>query len=307
MAYFAPYIDASGLHMPTYEDRLADLVSAYRSIFGIDAELSESVPDYQLLSVFAKALDDTSALVLQAYNSRNPLYASGQALDLLLPLYGLAREAGEDDATVRKRISGSLSARGAGSLDAIRNAVAACQWVRSVKVYENASDTTDANGIPSHSIAAVIYGGNGPAVAQAIYETKAPGIGTYGSAYEDIVDENGNTHRINYSRTTSRRIFAYMSIRRLPGIDESAVTAAVTAAVNDYINNQLGVAEGLQIPILYAVAYNADPELAKTFAIADIYAQVSGDSGYTRDEITCPWNGKLSIMNSGGLTITYRD
>ena len=66
MAYFAPYIDGSGLHMPTYEDRLSDLVSAYRSIFGIDAELSESVPDYQLLSVFAKALDDTSALVLQA-------------------------------------------------------------------------------------------------------------------------------------------------------------------------------------------------------------------------------------------------
>ena len=171
LAYFAPYIDEIGLHMPTYEDRLADLVSAYRSIFGIDAELSESVPDYQLLSVFAKALDDTSALVLQAYNSRNPLYASGQALDLLLPLYGVAREAGEDDATVRKRISMSLSARGSGSLDAIRSAVAGCQWVRSVKVYENASDSTDANGIPSHSIAAVIYGGNAPAVAKAIYET----------------------------------------------------------------------------------------------------------------------------------------
>ena len=72
MPYFAPYIDGTGLHMPTYEDRLSDLVSAYRSIFGIDAEMSESVPDYQLLSVFAKALDDTSALVLQAYNSRNP-------------------------------------------------------------------------------------------------------------------------------------------------------------------------------------------------------------------------------------------
>ena len=98
MSYFAPYIDGTGLHMPTYEDRLSDLVSAYRSIFGIDAEMSEAVPDYQLLSVFAKALDDTSALVLQAYNSRNPLYASGNALDLLLPMYGLSRQTGEDDA-----------------------------------------------------------------------------------------------------------------------------------------------------------------------------------------------------------------
>ena len=151
MPYFAPYIDETGLHMPTYEDRLSDLVSAYRSIFGIDSELSGSVPDYQLLSVFAKALDDTSALVLQAYNSRNPLYASGQALDLLLPLYGVTREPGEDDASVRKKISASLSARGAGSLDAIAAAVRACQWVRSAKVYENDTDATDINGIPAPS------------------------------------------------------------------------------------------------------------------------------------------------------------
>ena len=81
MPYFAPYIDGTGLHMPTYEDRLSDLVTAYRSIFGIESELSESVPDYQLLSVFAKALDDTSALVLQAYNSRNPLYSGLSAAE----------------------------------------------------------------------------------------------------------------------------------------------------------------------------------------------------------------------------------
>ena len=77
MAYFAPYIDASGIHMPTYEDRLQDLCSAYRSIFGLEAELSPAVPDYQLLSVFAKALDDASAFVVAGYNSRNPMYASG--------------------------------------------------------------------------------------------------------------------------------------------------------------------------------------------------------------------------------------
>ena len=62
MPYFPPYIDSSGLHMPTYEDRMEALADAYRSIFGTDAELSESVPDYQLLSVFARALDDASAL-----------------------------------------------------------------------------------------------------------------------------------------------------------------------------------------------------------------------------------------------------
>ena len=118
MAYFAPYIDASGLHLPTYEERLETLSEAYKHIFGIDAELSASMPDYQLLSVFAKALDDVSALVLQAYNSRNPAYATGQALDLLLPQYGITRETGETDASVRMRIRHSLAARSAGSADA---------------------------------------------------------------------------------------------------------------------------------------------------------------------------------------------
>ena len=307
MSYFAPYIDASGLHMPTYEERLADLVSAYRSIFGIDSELSESVPDYQLLSVFAKALDDTSALVLQAYNSRNPLYASGNALDLLLPLYGLTRQEGEDDAAARGRISRALAAKGAGSIDALEAAVKGCRWVRDAKVYENDTDATDANGIPAHSLATVIYAGDGPAVAKAIFDTKAPGIGTYGSTHEDITDEGGHTQSIYFSRTVTRRVFVYMTIRRLAGCDETAVTDAVKAAVNEYINNGLGVAESLIIPCLYAVAYNAEPELAKTFAVADIYANVQGESTYTRDEVTCPWNGKISILASGGLTITFRD
>ena len=119
MAYFTPRIDASGIHMPTYEDRLEDLCSAYRMIFGQEAALTPEVPDYQLLSVFAKALDDTSALVLQAYNSRNPAYASGQALDLLLPQYGITRQTGETDAEVRKRMNAATAARGAFSMDSL--------------------------------------------------------------------------------------------------------------------------------------------------------------------------------------------
>lgn len=307
MSYFAPYIDASGLHMPTYEDRLSDLAAAYRSVFGADAELSESVPDYQLLSVFARALDDTSALVLQAYNARNPAYASGHSLDLLLPLYGLTRGAGEDDASARARVSAALASRGAGSLDAVEAAVRACRWVRDAKVYVNDTDATDARGIPPHSLAAVIYAGDGPAVARAIFDTKAPGIGTYGNASEQITDEGGRTHIVRYSRTSTRRVYAYMTVRRLAGCDEAAVTEALTRAVNEYINDGLGVADPLIIPRLYAVAYNADPELSKTFAVADIYANLQGETSYTRDEISCPWNAKISILASGGLTITFRD
>ena len=90
--YFAPYIDGSGVHLPTYEDRLDALLSSYRSIFGLDANLEPSAPDYQLLSVFARALDDLSELILVDFASRNPQHASGAGLDLLMPLYGLTRQ-----------------------------------------------------------------------------------------------------------------------------------------------------------------------------------------------------------------------
>ena len=56
MSYFAPYIDASGIHMPTYEDRLQDLMSAYRSIFGQEAEPDPAVPDYPRFTLISNVI-----------------------------------------------------------------------------------------------------------------------------------------------------------------------------------------------------------------------------------------------------------
>ena len=126
MAYFAPYIDAEGIHMPTYLDRLESLCSSYESIFGVDISLDPSIPDYQLLSVFARALDDTAQFVVESYNSRNPALASGQALDLLLPEYGITRLQGETDAEVRQRMANSLAQRGVNGLEN-RQPIADCR------------------------------------------------------------------------------------------------------------------------------------------------------------------------------------
>lgn len=90
--YFVPYLDDTGVHIPTYADRLEQLKSDYSAIFGPDTELTPYSPDYQLLSVFAKALDDMSALTVSLWASHNPNYASGASLDLLLPLCAMQRQ-----------------------------------------------------------------------------------------------------------------------------------------------------------------------------------------------------------------------
>ena len=304
MSYFPPYIDASGIHMPTYEDRLQDLCSAYRTIFGQEAELDPAVPDYQLLSVFAKALDDTSALCLQAYNSRNPMYASGQALDLLLQQYGITREAGETDAAVRARIRSSLSGRSSGSADAILAAVLAARNVRDAKVYVNESDTTDSIGIPSHSVAVVTRGGTADAIAQAIWDKKAPGIGTWGSTTENAYDAAGVAHAVKFTRHSDKMVFVYPFITVLAGGDQTVITNAVVPAIVDWIDT-LGLATPLNIPQLYGVAYAADPSIANTFIITDIQVSALGAQSVARDKIDCAWNEKITCIRNGGVSIRF--
>ena len=304
MSYFAPYIDDSGLHMPTYEDRLEDLAAAYRSIFGAESELSPAVPDYQLLSVFAKALDDVSALCLQAYNSRNPQYAAGAALDLLLPQYGITRAAGETDAEVRARIRTSLAGRGTSGTDALLAAVKNARGVKDARVYVNDTDSADADGIPAHSVAVVTRGGNGAAVAEAIWNKKAPGIGTWGSTSKSITDAAGNEHTVSFTPYTDKMIQIYPYITLLAGGDQQAITDAVAPAITDYVD-RLGLGISLNVPQLYGVAYAADPGIANTFVVTDMQVSVPGTSGVVRTVVPCAWDEKITAVRNGGVSIRF--
>ena len=304
MSYFSPYIDGTGLHLPTYEDRLEDLAAAYRSIFGAESELSPAVPDYQLLSVFAKALDDVSALCLQAYNSRNPQYAAGAALDLLLPQYGITRAAGETDAEVRARIRTSLAGRGTSGTDALLAAVKNARGVKDARVYVNDTDSADADGIPAHSVAVVTRGGNGAAVAEAIWNKKAPGIGTWGSTSKSITDAAGNEHTVSFTPYTDKMIQIYPYITLLAGGDQQAITDAVAPAITDYVD-RLGLGISLNVPQLYGVAYAADPGIANTFVVTDMQVSVPGTSGVVRTVVPCAWDEKITAVRNGGVSIRF--
>lgn len=304
MSYFAPYIDGTGVHMPTYEDRLDDLVTAYRNIFGIEAEMSASVPDYQLLSVFAKALDDTSALVVQNFYSRNPMLASGAALDLLLPQYGLTRASGETDASVRARIRTSLAGRSTNSYDALYAAVMNAKNIDDAKVYVNDTDTTDANGIPAHNIAVVTKYGTTKSVAQAIFDHKPPGIGTYGSTTGTAKDAAGNSYSIKFTRNTDHLVYVYPFISVLPGGSQAAIEAAVVPAVRGFLE-KLGIGEALNIPQLYGVIYGADPALASTFVVVDIQVAEPGGSSVVRSRIEAGWDEIIVAPPTGGVSIYW--
>ena len=299
MAYFTPVIDASGIHMPTYEERLEDLCSAYRMIFGQEAALTPEVPDYQLLSVFAKALDDTSALVLQAYNSRNPAYASGQALDLLLPQYGITRQAGETDAEVRKRMNAATAARGAFSMDSLEAAIREVPGVTQVLIRVNEEDT-EMDGIPGHTIAVYVNNGDLDLIADAIWRKKPPGIGTYGTVSRSVTDERGNTHTVRFSRPVPVGIGFRAALRSYDGFDEEAVTAAIKETLFNYAN-VLEIGAPINVPQLYGRIYQAVGSYASTFAITDLAC--TGAHGAEREKLVPEWNTKLTVPSLNDVAV----
>ena len=300
MAYFAPYIDETGIHMPTYEERLSDLCDKYRAIFGQDAALDPAVPDYQLLSVFAKALDDTSAYVLTAYNSRNPGYATGQALDLLLPLYGITREAGESDASVRGRMNAAIASRGIFTFDALAAALREIAGVSHFLIRVNDEDST-VDGIPAHTLAVLVQGGNANKIAEAIWNKKPPGIGTDGSISRTVTDEKGQEHTVKFSRPGMLSIHYQITIKTYEGFSLDAVQPLLRVALMDLMNNRFEIGQELIVPQVYGLLYQAAGEYASTFAITDIV--VSGTFGTSRDKVTPAWNQIFTMVSSSEVVI----
>ncbi len=92
MAYFAPYIDSAGLHVPSYNDILDDLISLAKQIYGSDIYLENDSMDYQYLSAVALKNYDAMQGLLLAYNSRSPSCAIGTALSSLVKINGLSRK-----------------------------------------------------------------------------------------------------------------------------------------------------------------------------------------------------------------------
>lgn len=81
----------------------------------------------------------------------------------------------ETDAQLRLRRRQSVSINSFGYLNGLQAALLQLEGVNDVKVYENYTSSTDANGTPAHCIWVVIEGGSTEDIANTIYAKKCPG------------------------------------------------------------------------------------------------------------------------------------
>lgn len=92
-AYFAPYIDSAGLHLPTYASIVQYEMQAFASVYGQSASTTNDSADVQWISLFSLMINDSFNTAQLAVNSRSPSTAIGADLDSICKINGLARNA----------------------------------------------------------------------------------------------------------------------------------------------------------------------------------------------------------------------
>jgi len=107
----------------------------------------------------------------------------------------------ETDDELRLRYNSGVYTLGAATLPAIQaNLEQNILGLQTVQVYENVSDTIDADGRSPHSIEVVAFGGDPQQICNEIFRLKAAGIDTYGDTTANVVDASGYNHPISFSR-----------------------------------------------------------------------------------------------------------
>lgn len=137
----------------------------------------------------------------------------------------------ETDPVLRRRAEDELQGAGTSPAEAIRAALLGVPLVSGVVVWENTTDTTDADGRPPHSVEAMVSGGSDAAVAAVLWATKARGIATHGNTTVAVADALGNAQAVKFTRPTDRPVYTVIRVSVNPRLDpgDAAIIAAARA------------------------------------------------------------------------------
>lgn len=209
------------------------------------------------------------------------------------PLAAVSGAPVEPDPALRKRQAVSTALPSRTVLEGIVGGVASLPGVTRYAAYENDTDVADANGVPSHSLALVIEGGDAQAIATVIAEKKAPGSGTFGTTARTVTDGYGIPHTIRFLRPTNVPISVALTVKALAGYT-STIEDRIKQAVADYLNGTaydpedpddtdvdagLGIGDDTLIDALYTPAklYAKVTRGSKTFKVTAL--KIARDGG----------------------------
>ncbi|XWJ91332.1 baseplate J/gp47 family protein [Phytobacter ursingii] len=160
--------------------------------------------------------------------------------------------AAETDAELRVRQGQSVALPSLTPFDAVDGALANISGVTRHKLYENDTGSVDINGLPAHSISAIVDGGDATTIAQIIRGKKGQGVATYGTTTIVVPDAWGNPHPTSFSRPVNVPIYVAITIHVFAGYT-SLIGDQIKSAIADYINS-LKIGDDVLLSRIYSPA-----------------------------------------------------
>lgn len=157
----------------------------------------------------------------------------------------------ETDTELRLRRAESLKIAGQNTLDSIVTRIRQLPGVLAQRVVVNNTDSTDSEGIPAHSIRAIVDGGVEEAIARVLYDYVAAGIGYFGAVEVDVLSTvTGTPFEVKFDRPVNVPFYVTVTIQGSPATPTDAVSA-VRNALMDH-TSQLTIAESVLYTRLFS-------------------------------------------------------
>ncbi|ENV4244211.1 baseplate J/gp47 family protein [Salmonella enterica] len=156
----------------------------------------------------------------------------------------------ETDAELRIRQGQSVAIPSITPFEGVDGAIANIAGVTRHKLYENDTGKTDGNGLPPHSISAIVDGGDVTEIARTIRGNKGQGVRTWGKTSVTVPDKYGNPHIISFSRPTDVPVYGKITLKVFAGYT-SQIGVQIQQAVADYINRLM-----IGAPVLLSRIYS---------------------------------------------------
>ena len=151
----------------------------------------------------------------------------------------------ETDYALRIRRQNSVSLPSKGYLQGLYGALLDVVGVTAggVKIDENYTNSTNANGTPAHSIWCIVNGGANSDVANAIYVKRNAGCGMKGSVNVPIVQVDGSTFTVQFDRPISQPLWISFNVAAIGSgsVDPHYISLQLQALLSYAVNQQADV------------------------------------------------------------------
>lgn len=216
---------------------------------------------------------------------------------------GATGRAVETDAELRLRHATSTRVSGAATVQAIRaRLLADVDSVSYVAVYENRTSTTDADGLPPHSVQVVVSGGSDTDIGAKLWEVKPAGIETFGAITVSVTDDNGDAQTVEFSRATTKYAWIRVSVNVLypeETLTESAATAIRNAVLKT--GQAMSVGEDIITQRFFGPIYGATTGIGSITVEAALTDGATDTPSYTTNNVSV---GRTALASFDSARIT---